>query len=206
MNGVVRILVTGSGGIGGVNFVRALRLAERMVGERYFIVGTDFNPYHLLLPDVDVRCRTPRHSDPTFIPKLLELIRKHSIIFIHPHPSVEARAVAGHRELLDELSVKYYLPRPEDIAPDKLTMHTKLRGVSVPAPATIEVKSLDDIDGAFKELGSPLWVRAKVGAGGRLSLKVSSPEEAKLWIRLNVMQGRARLVTSLSRSTYRGGT
>ena len=34
------ILVTGSGGIGGVNFVRALRATD----EKFFIVGTDFNP------------------------------------------------------------------------------------------------------------------------------------------------------------------
>ncbi|MCD6340927.1 MAG: hypothetical protein J7L51_03150, partial [Desulfurococcales archaeon] len=112
MNGEVRILVAGSGGVGGVNFVRALRLAEHMEGRRYFIVGTDFNPYHLLLPDVDVRCKTPKHSDSAFIPKLLELIKKFSIDFIHPHPSVEARVIAEHRELLDELGVKYYLPRP----------------------------------------------------------------------------------------------
>ena len=38
-----KILVTGSGGIGGVNFVRALRVID----EKFFIVGTDFNQYHL---------------------------------------------------------------------------------------------------------------------------------------------------------------
>ena len=37
------ILVTGSGGIGGVNFIRALRATK----ENFFIVGTDFNQYYL---------------------------------------------------------------------------------------------------------------------------------------------------------------
>ena len=44
-----KILVTGSGGIGGVNFVRALRATD----EDFFLVGTDFNPVsytHLTLP------------------------------------------------------------------------------------------------------------------------------------------------------------
>ena len=38
-----KILVTGSGGIGGVNFVRALRASD----EKFSIIGTDFNqvPY-----------------------------------------------------------------------------------------------------------------------------------------------------------------
>ena len=38
-----KILVTGSGGIGGVNFVRALRATD----EEFFLVGTDFNKYYL---------------------------------------------------------------------------------------------------------------------------------------------------------------
>ena len=38
-----KILVTGSGGIGGVNFVRALRATD----EDFFLVGTDFNQYYL---------------------------------------------------------------------------------------------------------------------------------------------------------------
>ena len=45
-----KILVTGSGGIGGVNFVRALRVID----EKFFIVGTDFNQYHLEFPIVAV--------------------------------------------------------------------------------------------------------------------------------------------------------
>ncbi|MEZ0346255.1 MAG: hypothetical protein ABWK01_06875 [Infirmifilum sp.] len=53
----IRILVTGSGGIGGVNFVRALRLAEKMGKLKYFIAGTDYNQYHILFPQVDARVR-----------------------------------------------------------------------------------------------------------------------------------------------------
>ena len=69
------ILVTGSGGIGGVNFIRALRVTK----EDFFIVGTDFNQYYLEFPDVNVRVNTPRHSDPKFIPEIKQIISKHSI-------------------------------------------------------------------------------------------------------------------------------
>ena len=51
-----KILVTGSGGIGGVNFVRALRATN----EDFFLVGTDFNQYYLEFPDVNLRVNTPR--------------------------------------------------------------------------------------------------------------------------------------------------
>lgn len=184
-----RILVTGCGGIGGFNFVRALRLAEKMASRKYFIAGTDFNPYYLLMPDVDVRVRSPKHSDPSFKEFVAKLVKEHSIEFVHPHPSSEAKVVAG---FVDELGVKHYLPRPEDIAPDKWTMYLKLLEGGVPTPKAVEVRTLEDVDRAFEEMGSPLWIRAKTGAGGRLSLKVNNPEEAKLWIRLHEAQGRAR--------------
>ena len=67
-----KILVTGSGGIGGVNFVRALRATD----EEFFLVGTDFNQYYLEFPDVNLRVNTPRHSDPTFLPQIKKIVRK----------------------------------------------------------------------------------------------------------------------------------
>ncbi len=192
-NNVVRILVTGSGGIGGTNFVRALRLAEKQDGRKYFIVGTDYNPYHILFPEIDVKVRSPKHSDPSFMPLIAELVRKYSIDFIHPHPSSEAKVVAQNIQELKELGVRFFLPPPIDIAPDKFTMYLKLRNSNVPVPKTIRLRNLEDIDDAFRELGSPLWIRAIKGAGGRLSLKISTPEEGKLWVKLNVIQGRAEV-------------
>jgi len=187
-----RILITGSGGIGGVNFVRALRLAERMRrDEEMYIAGTDYNIHHIEFPDLDARYRTPRHSDPGFLEKLVEIIEREGIEFLHPHPSVEAREVARRRRLFESRGVRLYLPRPDLIGMDKTTMNRLLVSKGVPAPKTHELSSLEDVEEAFERLGAPLWLRAKTGAGGRLSLKVNSPEEARLWIRLNALQGRA---------------
>ncbi len=188
-----RILVTGAGGIGGVNFVRALRLAEKQCNEKMFIVGTDYSPYYIYFPEVNVRYRTPKHTDPDFMQTLIKLCRERKIEFLHPHPSVEAKVISERRDIFLKLGVRLYLPSPSAILPDKLYIHEVLKEKGVPTPRTLHVKSLDDVDRAFEELGSPLWVRARVGAGGRLSLKVNSPEEAKLWIKLNVMQGRAKV-------------
>lgn len=186
-----RILVTGIGGMGGANFVRSLRLAEAQGNERFFIVGTDFNPYHIEFSDVDVRTRTPRHTDPKFLSTLLGLIRKYRLAFVHSQPSVEAKLIAESRKMFSS-KVKTFLPRPKDIMPDKLYIHKRLSSNSVPVAKSIHVKSERDIDRAFKEMGHSLWIRAVSGAGGRLGLKVNSAEEAKLWIKLNVMQGRAK--------------
>lgn len=186
-----KLLVTGVGGIGGVNFIRSLRLAEEQCHEKFFIVGTEYNIYYIEFPEVDVKFRTPKHSDENFIPTLLKLIGNYGLEFLHPHPSSEAKVVSENRRLFEDAGVKLYLPRPEDIMPSKFYMYEKLNSNNVPVPETIRLKSMDDIDEAFKKLGSPLWIRAISGAGGRLSLKVQSPEEAKMWVKLNSLQGRA---------------
>jgi len=185
------VLTTGAGGIGGINFVRALRLAEKQTREHYKIIGTDFNIYRIHFADLDARYRTPRHSDPEFIPTLINICRKHNIQFLHPHPSVEARVVAEKIHLIHSIGVKTYLPSPHAIMPDKLYIHNMLEKHDVPTPKTVHIQSMEDVDKAFELLGKPLWIRVTKGAGGRLSLKVNTPEEAKLWINLNVIQGRA---------------
>ncbi|MFP3401858.1 MAG: hypothetical protein RXP91_06350 [Nitrososphaeria archaeon] len=76
--------------------------------------------------------------------------------------------------------------------PDKLHIYNRLRERGAAVPGTFHVGSTEDIRGAFRELGSPLWIRHVSGAGGRLGLRVDSAEEAELWVRLNVVQGRAR--------------
>ncbi|RLE91527.1 MAG: hypothetical protein DRJ46_02255 [Thermoprotei archaeon] len=188
-----RILVTGSGGIGGVNFVRAIRGAEELSKQKFFIVGTDFNPFHILFPEIDVRIRTPRHSDPNFLKKIKDAIKSYRIQFLHPHPSVEARVIAEHAEEIEKLGAKLYLPNPSSIAPDKFQIFKRLHAANVPVPRTVRIEKLEDIARGFEELGSPLWLRAVRGAGGRLSLLVKKPEEAEMWIRLNASQGRASI-------------
>lgn len=187
-----RVLLTGAGGIGGVNFVRSLRLAEEHYNEKFFIVGTDFNIYYIEFPAVNLRFRTPRHIDADFIPTLIKLVTDNKLEFLHPHPSSEAKVVSENREKLEDLGVMLYLPRPEDIMPDKFYIYKKLSSAGVKVPKTIHIKSIEDVDTAFIEFGKALWIRAIKGAGGRLGLKVNSSEEAKMWIKLNVVQGRAQ--------------
>src|SRR5579864_9421630 len=93
-----KILVTGSGGIGGVNFVRALRAVK----EDFFLVGTDFNPYYLQFPEVDVRINSPRHSDPQFVNLVSKTIKEYKVDFLHPQPSSEAQVIAKNKTRSEE--------------------------------------------------------------------------------------------------------
>jgi len=180
-----RILVTGSGGIGGVNFVRALKLFQ----DKFFIVGTDFNKYYLQFADLDERVISPRHSDPNFIPLLNQLTEKHKIEFLHPQPSSEALVVSQN---LDKISTKTLLPPPKVISKDKLETQKILSKSGILVAKTMVIDSYDVIANAFEKLGGgPLWIRAKSGAGGNLSLLCNNSNEAEHWIKLWILRGTA---------------
>jgi carbamoyl-phosphate synthase large subunit len=188
-----RVLVTGSGGLAGVNFVRALRASER----RYYIVGTDFNRYHLVYPDVDARYLTPRHTDPAFVPRVASIVRDERIDFLHAQPSSEAYVIDGERKR--RIGCRVFLPekRVMEVGQDKLRSQQALARKGVPVARTRAVSSLADVREAFSELsidlssepGTPLWVRARHGAGGRLSLLCATHREARHWIELWALRG-----------------
>jgi len=181
---MTRVLVTGSGGLAGVNFVRALRASSR----DYYVIGTDFNKYHLLYPDVDARYLTPRHSDRSFIPRIAEIAKKEKADFLHPQPSSEAYVISSRRE---RVPCKIFLPPASvmRIGQDKLLSEKRLKAEGIPVAKTVPIKGKADIREAFSKLGKPLWARARHGAGGRLSLLCDDPVEAGLWIQLWVKRG-----------------
>ena len=186
-----RVLITGCGGIGGVNFVRAINFGAERSKSKLFLVGTEFDDYYIRFPKLNAAIKSPRHSDPSFLPLLKDLIAKHRLEFLHPNPSSEARVVAEH---LAELGAKTFLPKCESISPDKETIWKKMKANNVAVPETFPIDSFEAIQGAFRKIGSPLWLRAKQGAGARLALKVNSPEEAMTWIKLNLSQGRSNSI------------
>lgn len=189
-----RVLLTGAGGIGGVDFAHALKFGAKQDKSRLFLVGTEFNEYYIRLPQLDVSFRTPRHSDSSFVRILKNLITKYKVKFLHPNPSSEARVVAQHLNEFERLGTKTYLPKASSISPSKEFIWKRMKRYSVPVPDAFFLSTMEDVTKAFKALGAPLWLRAKEGAGGRLSLKVEIPDEARLWIRLNILQKRARSI------------
>ena len=185
---MTRVLVTGAGGLAGVNFVRALRAAST----DYYIVGTDYNKYHLLYPDVDSRYLTPRHDDKAFVSRVAEVAKKEKADFLHPQPSSEAYVISSKR---NRVPCRVFLPRAEvmRIGQDKLLSQKRLKAQGIPVARTALIKNKADIPAAFSKLGNPLWVRARHGAGGRLSLLCKDPTEARLWTELWVKRGGVAL-------------
>ena len=173
-----KILCTGAGGPAGINFVTSLRVAP----EKMFLVGTEANEYYLHLASTDKKYLIPRAKDPRYIEKLNEIIAKEKIEFLHAQPDVEVEVVSEKRE---KINAPVFLPSKTAVkaCQDKLESAKIWKKNNVPVARTIELLNESDIDKAFAEFESPIWIRARHGAGGRGSTPADNKETAVSWIK-----------------------
>ncbi len=122
--------------------------------------------------------------------RIAEVAKKERAVFIHPQPSSEAFVLSAHRSSLPS---KVFLPsrRVLTLAQDKLLTQEKLSSASIRVARTRKLSASTDLESAFKAIGAPVWVRARHGAGGRLSLLCKTVEEAMEWVALWSRRGVA---------------
>ena len=132
-----RIIITGSGGPAGINFINSLRFC----GEKMHLIGIDVNKYHLEWPDVDERYVVPRFTDRSYIDKLNELVRRTHAELVHPQPDGEVRILSEHRERIE---AKLFLPAKATIrtCQDKLECARIWQKKGIPVAKALLVLSL----------------------------------------------------------------
>jgi carbamoyl-phosphate synthase large subunit len=150
--------------------------------EKMFLVGTDSNEYFLHLTTTDRKYLAPRAKDPSYIDTLNEIISKEQIEFLHAQPDVEVEVVSENRE---KINANVFLPSKAAVkaCQDKLASAKVWKRKNVPVAKTIQLQKDDDIDKAFADFGSPIWIRATHGAGGRGSTPADNRETALSWIK-----------------------
>ena len=172
-----RILCTGAGGPAGINFIKSLALAP----EKTKVVGTEASIYYFNTIPTKRKYLVLDANDSNYIDRLNEIIRKERIDFLHAQTDVEVEVVSKNRE---NLEAPVFLPSKTAvrICQDKLESAKVWKKKNVPVAKTIVIRQKQDIDKAFEELGSPIWIRATHGAGGRGSTPASNKETAISWI------------------------
>jgi biotin carboxylase len=173
-----RILCTGAGGPAGINFTKSLQAAP----EKMNLVGTDSNEYFLHLAITDQKYVVPRANDPAYIDRLNEIILREKIEFLHAQPDVEVEVVSEKRE---KIEAPVFLPSKAAVraCQDKLESAKVWQKKNVPVARIVEVLKDEDINRAFEEFGSPIWIRARHGAGGKGSTPAENKETAIAWIK-----------------------
>lgn len=177
-----RILITGAGGSAAYNYIESIR--HNPYKEKFYIVGTDMSRYHIELSRLDKRYITPSVSDPDYLAKLNELIKREKIDFLHAQPDVEVNFLSKHK---DEISAKTYLPKYETVerCQNKMEFNRILKNNNLAVPEAYYVNSEKDLISACNALfktNKKIWVRAIRGAGSKAALPVEKFEHAKFWI------------------------
>lgn len=180
-----RILVTGAGGPAAINFIMSLRIAP----ERMYIVGTETSRYKIHLAPTDSVHKVPAATESGYIDTLNDIARKEGVELVHPQPDIEVKVISENRE---KLNVNVFLPskRAVEACQDKWESARMWMKKGVPTAKTMELKEESDVEKAFEELGSPIWIRAKHGAGGRGSTPAYNKETALAWIRYWKARGK----------------
>lgn len=181
-----RILVTGAGGPAGINFAMSLRI----VPEKMFLVGTDANKYHCALAVTDKTHVVPEATTANYVEKLNDVIIKEKIEFVHPQPDIEVAVLSEKREKLKAATL---LPSDKTIriCQDKFLSAKIWKQKGILVPNTIELRGASDLEKAFMKLGSPIWIRAKHGAGGKGSTPSYNKQTAGAWINYWKSRGKS---------------
>jgi carbamoyl-phosphate synthase large subunit len=190
----IRILIPGAGGPGTINLCRSLRRAPEPV----YLVGTDCDRAFGCLALTDELHHIVRASEEEeYINSISALCDQRSVDLILPNNSIEARALARHRE---DLGAQLLLPsgRTLDLANSKWRSYLRWREDGVPVPETRLLAGPEDVDAAFQSIQTrPIWVR---GAGipgkgiGVASLPCQTPDQAKEWV--NYWNGWSGMIAS----------
>ncbi len=178
------ILVTGAGGPLGVNVTRSLRAAP----ERLRLIGTDANRWHLPLSLCDQTYLIPKAKDrDDYAEALLELCAREKIEVIVPTHPVEVRAIAELRDQGKLASMKTALPETAVVAvcDDKFATQRRLKEAGLDVPRTLLLSEPKDLDRAFAELGTPVWIRGTGAPGlgiGGAALPTQSSGVGRAWV------------------------
>ena len=172
-----RIIITGSGGPAGINFINSLRYSKK----KMYLIGTDIDKYHLEWPDVDERYLVPRYTDSSYIDKINELIKRTKAQMVHPQPDGEVRVLSENREKIDALT---FLPDKKtiQICQNKYKSSKIWSKRGVPVADTILIRRESDLQKAEDFFEHPYWLRATTGFSARGSTLVPNIEVARHWI------------------------
>ena len=175
---MTRILVTGAGGSPATNFVRSLRLAP----EKFELIGVDANKYYLQRAETNERYLVPPADDPDYFPIIRHLTEVRDVQCAYFQTDPEIAQVVGR---LDELPLRTLLPSPRTvrILQDKFESYRRWSAAGIRVPRTRLIETDRDVELAFEDFGSPVWIRSVVShGGGRGSFRAATVERALNWM------------------------
>ncbi|MCX7879307.1 MAG: ATP-grasp domain-containing protein [Ignavibacteria bacterium] len=139
----VNVLITSAGVATAVNLIYALRSSKKY---QFTIVAVDMNQYSAGLYLSDKWYLVPQINDPNYIPKILELCKKHNIYILFPLFSKEIIIFSKNLKLFEDEKINILIPSPDiiDICDNKLNFYKFLKNNNFLFPEIIDTKTLDE--------------------------------------------------------------
>ena len=154
------VLYTCGGDQSGWSVLRSLEQVDR-----YRLVTADADPLAagIYQPSISARYQVPFGSDPSYVDKILEIVRIEEVQVVFPLSDDEVLALAKRQAEFRDLGEVVVTSSPETVqrANDKPIMTRLVEGLGVSVPMTA---GLDDDLGSFP---FPVVVRPTNGRGGR---------------------------------------
>lgn len=171
------ILVINSDKSTGLNFVKCLNLAKEQNLANYNIIGTSCHGIRSALTEDDKTLILDEelNNSPLKIVELLKEKYNTSIDLVYQTKSAEYMfAISKERN-----QIPVFLPDNEyiELFEDKYLTYLTLKEANFPVPETFLIEKKEDVSNAFKVLGNEVWVRSKIGQGGRGSFSSVSIDE-----------------------------
>jgi len=156
-----------------------------MSREKYWIMGTDINKYHIELSDLDERYLVPECKEPEYVEVMNRLIEEGEIEFLHAQPDQEVLKIASSR---DQLKAKTFLPdvKTLETCQDKMLTMKTFDEADVPIAESYLIRDeeelFESIDKLLADGNKSVWLRATHGAGSKAALPVTKFKQARAWI------------------------
>ncbi len=175
---MIRVLVGGSGGTGGNNFIKGLQKAGG-----FYIIGTTSDPYDVPKSIADETYLVPKARKEEYLEAITKLLEKTKPDFIYPSHDFEVQVLSNNREILDQRRIKYFWPSKEvlNILVNKAATANMWEKNGIKTAHTLIIENVADLEKALSLFGS-VWLREMEGGGGQGSLPTNDFSFAKAWI------------------------
>jgi hypothetical protein len=175
-----RLLVTGAGTGPSNNLIRSLKAGDASL----FVVGCHADRFYLKKSSADRNYLLPPTARADFAQALRRIIQAERIGLLIPTSDGDVRRLSVLR---GQIPCRLLLPRHAVIArcQDKYALTVFLRARGIRAPLTYRVTDLKSIGALFRRFAprSRLWCRIRKGNGALGATPVTTPAQARSWIR-----------------------
>lgn len=173
----ITVLVTSAGTASGVNVIKALKRQEEM---SIRIVGVDADPLAAGPRLSDMRVVVPLASDDSYVPSLLDIVRREGVDVVIPIYSREIELLASRQAAFGDAGARMLVSRPESIkrCNNKREMAGIAESLGMRCPrifSDIEVASL--LEEKF-----PLFIKPPEGSSSAGARKVTSRKQLDFWM------------------------